>query len=318
MLRGSLQLLFICILCGCIKKEQPPAQEVLVKVGQQSLSAEMFAHRISQKLRYQNPLVATHAEHVQNIKNSVVEEFISESLVREWARRSGFQLKDSDIEKNLKAHQRDYPDDLSFKSEYQRSQNSYALWKESLRQRVLEEKLFEDLRKKITPLTDKEKRAFYKEQKHLFRRPAQIRIRQIVVEKKESAERILRELKRGRNFSELAKKFSIAPEAKSGGDTNWLDVNTLPLLEKVYKMAPRSISPVIQSPYGFHIIEVLGKKKAGTLNYQESLSTIENKMIEIREQEAYSHWLDGQLRKVKVEKNVKAIAAIKVQAKTSH
>jgi peptidyl-prolyl cis-trans isomerase C len=78
-------------------------------------------------------------------------------------------------------------------------------------------------------------------------------------------------------------------------------------MEKVlFSMSPGKMSPVIKTPYGYHIFEVLSIRPEGTKKLPEVLSEIESKFIDQKREAAFKKWL-GELRthfKVKVNKQL--------------
>lgn len=70
---------------------------------------------------------------------------------------------------------------------------------------------------------------------------------------------IYAKLKAGSSFSELAQTYSDDPgSAQNGGDLNWVSAGEMvPEFENVMLQTPTGqLSPVFQSPYGWHILEV--------------------------------------------------------------
>ena len=67
----------------------------------------------------------------------------------------------------------------------------------------------------------------------------------------------------GEDFSLLAKEFSEDPgSASRGGDLDWLSLGkTAPAFEKMMLESPiNEISPVFESEFGFHFLQVLDKR----------------------------------------------------------
>jgi peptidyl-prolyl cis-trans isomerase D len=82
---------------------------------------------------------------------------------------------------------------------------------------------------------------------------------------RKKAEDILKQLKSGANFATLAKKYSEDPgSAKNGGSLGWIERGqTVPQFESVaFSLPVGQTSGVVQSSYGFHIIQVMGKQQA--------------------------------------------------------
>jgi len=86
-------------------------------------------------------------------------------------------------------------------------------------------------------------------------------------------------IKNPQSFAELAKKYSQNAASKSkGGDMGWLSVDSLlPAMKKaVAGMSEKSISPVIKSEQGWHILTLLGHRQAGPISFSEIKPALTN------------------------------------------
>lgn len=77
-------------------------------------------------------------------------------------------------------------------------------------------------------------------------------------------------IKQGQNFADLAKKFSQDPSsAKKGGDLFWFGVGRMPMSFEHASFALQNVGDIaapVQTPYGWHIIKLLGKKGPAPFN----------------------------------------------------
>ncbi|MGU9951559.1 MAG: peptidylprolyl isomerase [Gammaproteobacteria bacterium WSBS_2016_MAG_OTU1] len=66
----------------------------------------------------------------------------------------------------------------------------------------------------------------------------------------------------GESFTELARKYSAAEEAKDGGDLQWRATDQLPLpfIAAAQNLSEGEISPIISTPRGFHLLELTGAR----------------------------------------------------------
>lgn len=96
--------------------------------------------------------------------------------------------------------------------------------------------------------------------RHILIKPSEIRSPAAT---KELAERLYSRIQNGEDFGELAKSFSEDPgSALNGGDLNWVDPNSLvPEFRETMASTPvNTISKPFQSQFGWHILEVLGRR----------------------------------------------------------
>jgi len=93
-----------------------------------------------------------------------------------------------------------------------------------------------------------------------------------VEEVKKKAEDVLKQVKKGGKFEDLAKKYSEDPGSKDkGGDLSWITQGqTVPEFEKTaFSLNPGQVSDLVKTQYGFHIIKVLEKETAHTKAFEE-------------------------------------------------
>jgi len=93
-----------------------------------------------------------------------------------------------------------------------------------------------------------------------------------VEEIKKKADDVLKQVKKGGKFDDLAKKYSEDPGSKDkGGELGWITQGqTVPEFEKAaFSLGPGQVSDLVKSQYGFHIIKVVEKETAHTKPFQE-------------------------------------------------
>jgi peptidyl-prolyl cis-trans isomerase D len=132
-------------------------------------------------------------------------------------------------------------------------------------------------------VTDAQLRAAYASSMDSFRFPERAKVRHILLmtqgkpdsEKKTAlakAQDLLKQIKGGADFAELAKKNSQDPgSAQNGGDLGFIvRGQTVPEFEKfVFSAKPKDISDVVTTEYGYHVIQVLEKEPARVKPFDE-------------------------------------------------
>jgi peptidyl-prolyl cis-trans isomerase C len=151
-------------------------------------------------------------------------------------------------------------------------------------------------------VTEGETRAYYKDHPDEFATPEKVHVRHIVIapvengpakktkqEALERIEKIAAEIRaadvlsakgtsneetlahfRIVHFSEAAKKYSEDGAAESGGDLGWIvKGQTDPVFENAaWNMKIGSMSGIVESKFGYHLIMVEGREPAGTESYE--------------------------------------------------
>jgi peptidyl-prolyl cis-trans isomerase C len=87
-----------------------------------------------------------------------------------------------------------------------------------------------------------------------------IRASHILVEKQSQALKALEELKAGADFRELARKYSICPSAKRGGDLGQFDRGQMvrEFEQAAFTLRIGEVSGPVRTKFGYHIIKRTG------------------------------------------------------------
>lgn len=222
-----------------------------------------------------------------------LEDLIREHLFLQQARKMGITLSDSAL-------------DLMVEEIKREDKNPEGVPVQELREKLRALWLIGKVGDRLCPpphIKDKEALRYYRSHKGEFRVPKAIIARQIVVATREEAERILKMLKRPKaDFARLARRFSLGPEGKDGG-----------LLEPVYQgeeppgfkvlfsMKEGAVSPIIKSPYGYHIFKVEKVIGAHRVSFQQAKAEIKEKLQREGQKECLDRWLKDARKKAKVE-----------------
>lgn len=133
------------------------------------------------------------------------------------------------------------------------------------------------------PVTDEDLRRAYNQNRDRYRLPERVHVRHILLKTtdkpkeelpkiKARAEDLLKQIKGGADFAELAKKNSEDPgSAVKGGDLDWIarGQTVKNFEDAAFSLKPKEISNVITTEYGFHIIQVLEKEEPRVKPFEE-------------------------------------------------
>ncbi len=182
------------------------------------------------------------------------------------------------------------PDEAEIKAAYEKRKSQYQIPEK----RVAEYGLVDltKLRQNVQ-ISDDDLKARYQRDIQQYEVPNRVHVEHIlfmtvgkpdaeVDEIKKKAEDVLKQAKKGAKFEDLAKKYSEDPGTKDkGGDLGFIvQGQTVPEFEKVaFSLQPGSVSDLVKTQYGFHIIKVLAKETAHTKPFDEVKDSIRAPMM---------------------------------------
>ena len=121
-----------------------------------------------------------------------------------------------------------------------------------------------------------------------------IKVNEVVaeIEARHKLEGLYDRIKHGEDFAALAKLYSQDGSASKGGDLGWIyPGDTVPDFERAMNaLKPGELSQPIQSPFGFHLIEVL-ERRVQDVSADRQRAAARQILRERKMDEAYQDWL---------------------------
>jgi peptidyl-prolyl cis-trans isomerase D len=239
-------------------------------------------------------------------------------------------LKQDDIKKEL------HPTDEELKAYYESHKSSYANSipeKRKIKYAVIDTAKVEA----GIQVSQDELRDYYDQHRDQYRTPDQVKVSHILIksplpgpdgkvdekgvaEAQHRAEDLLKQIKAGANFEDLAKKYSEDPgSAKQGGSLGWIGRGqTMPEFEKVAFSLPKGqTSDVVKSSIGFHIIRIDDKREAQVKTLDEVKGDIEPILKQQKAQLVVQTKADDLLKQARTEGLDAAAAAAGIPVITS-
>jgi peptidyl-prolyl cis-trans isomerase D len=203
------------------------------------------------------------------------------------------------------------PDEAEIKAAYEKRKSQYQISEK----RVVEYALVDQIKlRQSVQISDDDLKVKYQQDIQQYQVPNRVHAQHIlfmtvgktdaeVDEIKKKAEDVLKQAKKGAKFEDLAKKYSEDPGSKDkSGDLGWLlQGQTVPEFEKTaFSLQPDSISDLVKTQYGFHIIKVLEKETAHTKPFDEVKDSIRAPLMLAKADDQASRVADqlsGEIRK---------------------
>lgn len=249
-------------------------------------------------------------------KKEILKHIVDNMLMEQEAKRTGISVSSAEVEEAiadmLKSRKLSQEELLKALAAENLTMDAY---KKDIREQLIRMKLIgRDIKAKVVA-TDEEIGAYYLEHREEYEGQESVRIRQIFLpagedattEEKDKiraeAESIHKRLLDGEPFEILCAKFSKGPGAEEGGDIGFIEKGAiLPEIESVAFALPlKKISGVIESPAGFHIIQVTDRRGAGAKSIEALREEIKAKIDREKTEKKYGEWLKKLREKSSVE-----------------
>jgi len=215
----------------------------------------------------------------------VLDHMIAQSLIQQQAKAEGLKATDAEIQQQMDGFKSRLPSAEAF----QQALASQGLTEAKLREQIGLQIAFQKyLSTKIVseqPVTDAAAKAFYDENQAQMQQPERAHLRHILIKTepsappadqqkaKEKADDLLKQIKNGGDFAKLAQASSEDPGSKErGGDLDWMARGqTDPAFDQAAFALknPNDISGVVQSQFGYHIIQLLEKQGPSVVPFEQ-------------------------------------------------
>ncbi|MDD3014064.1 MAG: peptidylprolyl isomerase [Candidatus Gastranaerophilales bacterium] len=330
----------LALIAGCSKGpfKKVDTSEPLIKVNTAVITQNTFDETFENGIK--NLPIAGKNIDIKNPKNKfmyliykdrTVKELIVKELINQEAQKRKISVTDKDVNKTID----EIAQKLGGKDKLESSLTLNNIKKEDLinniKMDLVTKKLIENVAGNLSA-SDKEIKDFYEKNKtSKFTNPDLVRASHILINTqdtdikraKSNAEKILTEVKANpANFDAIAKKNSEdVTTAPKGGDLGFFSKKDMvPAFAKAaFSMTPGTISGIVKTQFGFHIIKVTDRKKAGLIPFAEVKSdigiylsdrkkiTVMQKLIEGAKNSAKIEYVDAQYNPDSIAKEIKEI-----------
>jgi peptidyl-prolyl cis-trans isomerase C len=161
------------------------------------------------------------------------------------------------------------------------------------RMKILSNAALASMGNELEPTEEELKKAYDEVKENASR--TEYKARHILVKEEDEAKKLIEELEGGADFGDLARKHSLGPTGKNGGELDWFDANQMvaPFSEAVAAMEVGAFTKTpVQTQFGWHVIELQDSRKAEPPSYEEAKpqlvvllkrQAIGEKLIEMRD-----------------------------------
>ncbi|MDG2307109.1 MAG: peptidylprolyl isomerase [Candidatus Binatia bacterium] len=239
----------------------------------------------------------------------VTDGVIVKTLLEQAVETQGIQVDDAKMADAMKKIEASLPEGKTMADYMTAMGTTKAEFQDQLGMSLRVDTLIERKMGKIPEPTEANVTAFYEENGEMFDAPERAEVSHILVamapdadpaakaEKRKEAEAVRAELvaQGGADFATVAGLRSDCPSKAEGGKLGMLARgDTVPPFEAaVFSQDVGAVGPVVETPFGFHIVRVEGREPAGKVSMAEAKPFIEQRLAEEQQRAAVVKYLDG-------------------------
>jgi len=251
-------------------------------------------------ISYSSSVMDTETRSNPAIVEALTKDFIEHRLLLQKALEDGVTVDETKFNEIVESFQTIKGQKML--SEFERQLNlDFESLKKLLKERIIIGKFLEKIAGSDITISEEELKAFYEEKKSELNADVSAHIQHIVVYEEKAAQNALSLIRQGIPFSEVAEKFSVAPEKENGGDLGFINVNEYPdIFKEALSLKKGQVSGIIKSEYGFHIFKLIEVQKKSGAGFEALKKKLYAELYGIKQENIVREYIDGLYEKSEI------------------
>lgn len=249
------------------------------------------------------------------VLRGLLDQLVAFHLLAQESRARKLDVTDADVEKQFTQIKSGFPSEDAFNQGLAQQGLTVDQLKMQTRTRMLVSKVIEaEVASKVN-VPDSEVDAFYKQNTERFKQNESVHASHILIAipqnatpaqktaAKASAQAALKKIRGGADFAAVAKETSNDSSAQNGGDLGFVPRGqTVPAFEEAaFALKPGTVSGIVETPFGYHIIKVHEKRPARTAPFAEVSEQIKQFLTQGEREKQLEQFIDAAKAKAKIE-----------------
>ena len=261
------------------------------------------------------------------MRERVTDQFIVSTLLKKEANARKIEITEAEVDSTLSNLTTRLPPDTDLDTALAGMGMTLAQVRKDIRENESIRKLYESETAKVAPPTDDEVAAFYAENAERFTTGEEVTARHILIGAREAdeatkaaakakAEGIRKQLVEGADFAELAAANSDCPSKADGGSLGSFGRGRMvPAFdEAAFALPVNAISEVVETPFGFHVIQVTERTEGGKRPLEEMREQLSEQLAAQKKNEAFELTIEGLRAKATIVRDQPPEAADRIEA----
>ena len=297
--------------------QNQPSKDAVAVVNGSVISRSEFDAEIGRaQQRFSSMGQPLSSTRLSEIKKEILDNFINRELLYQASQKNGIKVDEAAVNEQLTALKKRFPSEAEFNKALSKMNISGVIITSQLeRNMAIKEFIDKQFAQKIT-IPDKESKAYYESNPDLFKQPEQVQASHILIkvdskaddaqksEARNKIEEIQKRLQKGEDFAALAKEFSQCPSNAKGGDLGYFRRGQMvpPFEQAAFGLKPGTISDIVETNFGYHLIKVIDKKSESTIPYNDVKERLEQHLKQKKIQKEITSYVEKLKAKAKVER----------------
>jgi parvulin-like peptidyl-prolyl isomerase len=280
---------------ACTEQARPKVDpNAVATVNGEVLTRADFEAELSRELQGMEGEAPHTPEQIEPYKQALLETLVERAVLLQAAKAAQVAATPDEVDRRVLALASEYPAE-SFEAALAQGQTTRTELERKTKEQLTIEKLFEGQVYARVAVTEDAIRRYFDEHVDEFSEPEQVRASQIVVKGLDDAKKLQQQLWAGKKFPDLARRYSLGPEAKVGGDLGFFPRGVMPpqFDEVVFKLPVGQVSDVVSTEYGFHLFKVVEKKPPHKRELTDVRAEIEKRMLAEQREKAQKEYVKG-------------------------
>jgi peptidyl-prolyl cis-trans isomerase C len=254
-------------------------------------------------------------ERRDEIYRKALDELVTYKLLLQETRARKIAVSDAEVDSTIKQMRAQLPNEQEFTKALAARGMTIEKLKSDARIDLSINKMMEAEAAAQPAPGDAQVREFYDKNPDKFKQDEAVRASHILFKVEESAdaatkkkvrdqaENVLKEVRAGTDFAELAKKHSADGSAQQGGDLNFFTKGQMvPAFDQAaFALKPGQISEIVTTQFGYHIIKVTERRAPSTVPFEQVSDRIKEYLTEQQKQQKVEAFIESLKQKAKIE-----------------
>ena len=168
-------------------------------------------------------------------------------------------------------------------------------YRKNIKKQILRNKLINHAVKSKVVVLESDIKSYYENHKEDYSGQKKYYLRNILINKEDKIQEISSQLDAKKDFKELAKQYSIAPNAKDGGDLGLFDIQNFPdnIKTEIAKLKKGQFTDIIITPQGFQIFYIEDIVFDGGKTYDQARDEIHKILYNAQVEKKFKTWLES-------------------------